>query len=489
MAMALFEDKNAPVNIYRKGSATANAQGWMGKAPGAVADAVDTVAKLTPAVGGAGLAARATNAAGSAIVNRVVGDANAQAVTTGKPSALTMRGGDMGAFRQIEASNTAPQPSANVAAFRQAEAQNPAPKFGMVPGRPDRALDTETYGDQAKIVGGNSPQAVAAMATRGAAGAPGISVNLSPQDQQLKENMGKIDQLLASGVQPNQPQAVAIDQLRRDAGFLRGGTDRVPVGPDGRPIGRGAGLNTGGRYSFQGTQDAAEKFVGAVSPGEYSPEAVAARGMQNKQFLTHQGVEEVDPITGMTASQQKALPVKERVALAGARLAAKTETERTGVAKMQAEGTLELGRGNLAVNQAEQATKAKGAGLDMTAKQMEIDSRKNTEALIAKYDNPETTPEEKARIEKSLINRGVLKQPAKQVEVVKRKLPAKLGEDGGEQVGVANLVDGKIQWDGGGEGWEMREIQGNPAYLEAFNKADPKKQQEILAAMRAKRGM
>lgn len=60
-----------------------------------------------------------------------------------------------------------------------------------------------------------------------------ITVNLSPADKQIKENMAKIDSL-AKNATPQQMEQ--ITQLRQQAGFLRGGTDRVAVGKDGLPV-------------------------------------------------------------------------------------------------------------------------------------------------------------------------------------------------------------------------------------------------------------
>ncbi|HAR37579.1 MAG TPA: hypothetical protein DCS09_02780, partial [Porphyromonadaceae bacterium] len=73
-----------------------------------------------------------------------------------------------------------------------------------------------------------------------------ISVNLTPEDRQLKSNLQQIDQMLASGVRPTAEQAQRIQTIRQQAGFLRGGTDRVPVGPDGLPFTRGIRGQGGG---------------------------------------------------------------------------------------------------------------------------------------------------------------------------------------------------------------------------------------------------
>jgi hypothetical protein len=278
--------------------------------------------------------------------------------------------------------------------------------------RPDRALDAETYGDQAKIVGGNSPQAMSALQSRAerAAGGVGITPNLSSRDLQLKDNMGRIDQMLASGVQPTEHQAGAIAQLRRDAGFLRGGTDRYVAGPDGRPV-RGGG---GGNYSFQGSPEMASRFTNAVAPGEYSPEAVAARGQQSEQFLSRNGYEKVDPNSGLTQSELRRMPVIERAKVADAIAARANDRIKAEADRTQAQGVVDVGKGNLAVNQAEQATKAKSTGLDMAAKQMGIDEQRRIQGLQKQYNEAETT-EERAIAERALIAAGALKRDKPEV--------------------------------------------------------------------------
>lgn len=55
----------------------------------------------------------------------------------------------------------------------------------------------------------------------------------------------------------------------------------------------------GGAYSFEGSPEAARKFNSAVSPGEYSPEAMAAREKQGEQFRARQGYTKLTPIEEM----------------------------------------------------------------------------------------------------------------------------------------------------------------------------------------------
>jgi hypothetical protein len=157
-----------------------------------------------------------------------------------------------------------------------------------------------------------------------------VAVNLSPQDQALKQNMQAIDQTLASGVVPTPEQASQIAGLRRQAGFLRGGTDRVPVGPDGLPI-----SGQGARYSITAAPDVAAVFTGAVAPGEYSREAMAARGLQRQQFLDRNAARPLMPTAPQPLPAPRSLgeAFVRRGALReieSARQGAKTEAEITG---------------------------------------------------------------------------------------------------------------------------------------------------------------
>jgi len=58
-----------------------------------------------------------------------------------------------------------------------------------------------------------------------------LSYKLSDRDKQLKTNLERIDQMVASGVEVSPEQMTRINNLRRQAGFLRGGTDRQLSNP------------------------------------------------------------------------------------------------------------------------------------------------------------------------------------------------------------------------------------------------------------------
>lgn len=63
-----------------------------------------------------------------------------------------------------------------------------------------------------------------------------VTANLSPNDLAIKKSLADIDAAVAGGMQPTPEQAAKIMDLKQQAGFLRGGTDRRPVGPDGLPL-------------------------------------------------------------------------------------------------------------------------------------------------------------------------------------------------------------------------------------------------------------
>jgi len=57
-------------------------------------------------------------------------------------------------------------------------------------------------------------------------------------------------------------------------------------------------------------------FRSAVAPTERTPDADAARRAQKEQFLLRQGFEKVDPVTRMTASQERAMSPAQRLVAA-----------------------------------------------------------------------------------------------------------------------------------------------------------------------------
>lgn len=69
-----------------------------------------------------------------------------------------------------------------------------------------------------------------------------VGVQYTPQDLQLKDNISKMDAIIKSGVDPTSGKPVTLDQIekvnqiKQQAGFLRGGTDKRAVDANGFPI-------------------------------------------------------------------------------------------------------------------------------------------------------------------------------------------------------------------------------------------------------------
>lgn len=76
-------------------------------------------------------------------------------------------------------------------------------------------------------------------------GGNNLSYNLNDNDRQLKTNLERINQIVASGANVSPEQMSAINELRQQAGYLRGGTDQRPVGPDGKSITNLRNINAG----------------------------------------------------------------------------------------------------------------------------------------------------------------------------------------------------------------------------------------------------
>jgi hypothetical protein len=411
--MALFQDKRKPVDIYDPESATAKAQAAttdVALAPvkfvGRQLDAVTAPAQR--------VLNQTVVPAAAAVGNRLASDA---AATTDVAQRVGLRQaiqqtpqGDMAGIRQAEAANPAPVPrlgGSAVAAPSPAPVSAPAlesPIASSGAGTADQSPSFRSVGSSNVTIG------------------PGLGVNYTPQDLQLKANMGKIDQMLASGVTPTAQQSESIAQLRRDAGFLRGGTDRRPVGPDGLPlrIGGGGGSVPGGAtdsgLSVQFTKNVPDQVRREVMQplGANDPVAQAAREKQGKQFLSRQGVEDADPVTGMTPSQERALPVKERVALAQTRIGAKTAADNTDVARLNATGAAEERKVGLKV------------------KQNELADQEEARSLLAEMET--ASPARQQQIERKLVALGK-KQPRaeKEPKVYFQKTYDDMGKVSGEE--------------------------------------------------------
>lgn len=125
-------------------------------------------------------------------------------------------------------------------------------------------------------------------------GKPGeqITINQSANDMAIKNSLGAIDQRIAGGETPTPKQAQKIQQLREQAGFLRGGTDRHMVGPDGRPIARGVDGSMMNKDGSQQVGNMDVKFDSSIAPENdvagfmqkpVAPTAQMARGVQRME--------------------------------------------------------------------------------------------------------------------------------------------------------------------------------------------------------------
>lgn len=233
---------------------------------------------------------------------------------------------------------------------------------------------------------GQSQGAVGFRLTPVQVGVPGgtIRVNQSPQDILVKRSMQQLDGYIARGILPaTDPD---VQRQRQQAGFLRGGTDRVPVGPNGLPVsGRGA------RYSITAAPDVAAAFTGAVAPGEYSPTAMAARGLQRQQFLERNATRPVMPAAPQPLPAPRSLgeAFVRRGALReieSARQGAKTEAEITGF-RMNVANAAEQNR--IAAEKNLLAAESEASAAGMRQSQMGLNAalarKSDAEAAAGKY--------------------------------------------------------------------------------------------------------
>lgn len=158
------------------------------------------------------------------------------------------------------------------------------PEPGMIPSHVPFATTPVPSANQPLSV---VPQKQVAPTAVGAEGG-NISVNLSPSDRAIKGSLAAIDQQLASGVIPTAEQAGRIANIRRQAGFLRGGTDRVPVGLDGLPLrtdGGSASQGGGLSVTFDSSISPEQKAAFIADPvrptaqiDRYNAQSLAAAG-------------------------------------------------------------------------------------------------------------------------------------------------------------------------------------------------------------------
>jgi hypothetical protein len=149
-----------------------------------------------------------------------------------------------------------------------------------------------------------------------------LSYKLNDSDQQLKSNLEKLDKIMESGIDPATGKAVtpaqveAYNQLRMDAGYMRGGTDRKPVGTDGRALRNLKETDSGLNIQFNPSVSQHTRQEVMQPSGLNDPKAIAARTEAHQQWLGRNGYEPVDPITGMTPSAEQKLAPATRIKLA-----------------------------------------------------------------------------------------------------------------------------------------------------------------------------
>ena len=121
---------------------------------------------------------------------------------------------------------------------------------------------------------------------------PAASPVASQNDLAIKDSIAKIDAAIAGGMRPSAEQAQRIAAIKQQAGFLRGGTDRVPGGPDGLPLQsvRPGGIRRVGNMDVQfapGTDAAAQsRFLeNPVRPTAQINRFNASRGLDAGQGI------------------------------------------------------------------------------------------------------------------------------------------------------------------------------------------------------------
>jgi len=232
MVWSLMKDKKKPVDIYAQGTATAKAQGNYPSVTETAQKFNNLLVKplTTPFV----------NAATPAI-ERVKRDAKRQGMTESEKVAEQ---NNVFGSPQVElqrASGVSPQRLSASTPFLNGNAGPANTAREIING--NRA-DRQGSPTAVRRVGGNmmaeslpiKGQTVFQSGNVGADGSGKIAVNLSDRDKQIKSVMDTINQRLAGGEKVSPQQMQKIQQLRQQAGFARGGTDRVPVGLDGLPL-------------------------------------------------------------------------------------------------------------------------------------------------------------------------------------------------------------------------------------------------------------
>ena len=206
----------------------------------------------------------------------------------------------------------------------------------------------------------------------------------------------------------------------------------------------------------------------------------------NKGITAGMGLEERNAIRNLNQqASQSAAQNKTQLTVAG--MNEGTARERNANEFTLGEGNLGIARENVNINKGTAASQTAERAVSTEAKGMEVAKLKRIDELNQEYADAMGDPKKMAEVSKKMI--AVQGKPQQKFQVV----PADtVGPDGFTPLKRSIIVDSEgNQTVVGGDGgdWAMKEIQSNPAYLAAYSKADPKKQQEMLAKMRERRGL
>lgn len=407
--MALFEDRRKPVNIYDPESATGRVQSVNNRiAPVAVgmrgaANVADTIS--TPA-----------RALASTVTRPIVDARQRQNIALERratAAALRMnQGGDMAGFRTGE-SRLAPR--GDVATLRTAESRLPAPRINL-----DRQADAMLYGDQAKPVGGYDPAGVLNKRATAAVerGANGLSAGSGwMRNEQTGETVS------VSGGR-NAP----LTMTNRDGQIIPSLSKRIETA-----------MNKSNNYTFEGSPALRQRFENAVAKSEYDTESAGARALQNRQFKERMGYEEVDPNTNMTQSEMRGLKPELRLKAADILANRAAQMEKNKTDRLQVESAAQLGKDTLGLNRDKFALDSQAQGVETESKKFLLNQEKDVAGLMAKYDDPNTTPEERTRIERQLAIRGKYKPQAEKFQPI--TLKGRVNQDGSQDPETVVMSD------------------------------------------------
>jgi hypothetical protein len=427
--MALFEDKNKPVNIYAKGTATAKAQEKMG-------NAVDIAGRF---------ARKATQnpilQASDAIVPKVANAAqNAnirQNIALAKPSAAdSMR--ESGRAQGIRSNLLSSQNEAMRESGRaQAVTNNMVNSNRTLPGnREATGLVTDS-----RVVGGNMPGYKPQF---GPAAQPGVKEAIVKKPQVPMQTVYQNDgNRVYSTQQPMQQPAQPMAPRR-----IAGGT-----------------TDSGLSIQFTGNVPNAVRQEVMQPSNINDPVAQARRGQAQRQFLGRQGYEEVDPNTGLTGSDMRRMKPIQRAGVMDAVAGRKNERAKLDIDRTLATGNLELGRGRLGVEQEQVGVSKKQAEIQgrtadsaISASQFDIDTKKEARDRQNEMNRARDTyaritdDGEKKRAWQDLIDRGFVQQQPNKFSPITRESVAEtsMGAVPVKQAGVMNDMTGEMRWDGDG---------------------------------------